>query len=220
MPASGSGGPPFFDVVFAQRAHREFAPTPVDDATIELILRAGTHAPSAENKQPWEFVVVRDPATRAAIHAIAEAVWKATGRAFSESRLPTGLLDEVDHGFAGGGYRTAPVVVVVCADNARGLPATVASSIFPCVQNMLLAAGALGLGSALTTLGVQPEGLVDVLGLPPHVVPQAIVPLGYPARTLGRPRREPVSAHAHHDRYGTPWPPSAIGGDRDLARGS
>ena len=40
-------GPPFFDVVFAQRAHREFADTPVDDATVELILRAGTHAPSA-----------------------------------------------------------------------------------------------------------------------------------------------------------------------------
>ena len=70
----------------------------------------------------------------------------------------------------------------MCADFERGLPATAGSSIFPCVQNMLLAAGALGLGSALTTLGAAAgEPLAALLGLPDHVVPQAIVPLGYPA---------------------------------------
>jgi nitroreductase len=200
------GGPPFFDVVFAQRAHREFADTPIDDALIETILRAGTHAPSAENKQPWEFIVVRDPATRTAIHDLTEAAWNASGRAFSEARLPPELLKEVDQGIAGGGYRTAPVLVVVCADFTRGLPATAGSSIFPCVQNMLLAAGALGLGSALTTLGASAGApLADLLGLPDHVVPQAIVPLGSPARRLGPPRREPVAGHTHRDRYGTAW---------------
>jgi len=199
-------GPPFFDVVFAQRAHREFDDAPVDDATIELVLRAGTHAPSAENKQPWEFVVVRDPAVRATIHDLTEAAWNAAGRAFSETRLPPELLKEVDEGIAGGGYRTAPVVVVVCADFERGLPATAGSSIFPCVQNMLLAAGALGLGSALTTLGTAAgEPLASLLGLPDHVVPQAIVPLGYPARKLGPARRDPATAHAHRDRYGARW---------------
>jgi len=203
------GGPPFFDVVFAQRAHRVFAATPVDDAVVETILRAGTHAPSAENKQPWEFVVVRDPAARATIHDLTEAAWSASGRAFSETRLPPELLAEVDAGIAGGGYRTAPVLVVVCADFTRGLRGTTGSSIFPCVQNMLLAASALGLGSALTTLGAAAgEPLAELLGLPPHVVPQAIVPLGYPARRLGPPRREPVARHTHRDRYGTPWEPA------------
>lgn len=196
----------FFDVVFAQRAHREFADTPVDDATVELILRAGTHAPSAENKQPWEFVVVRDAAARATIHDLTEAAWNAAGRAFSETRLAAELLKEVDEGIAGGGYRTAPVLVVVCADFTRGLPATAGSSIFPCVQNLLLAAGALGLGSALTTLGASAgSALADLLGLPEHVVPQAIVPLGYPVRALGPPRRAPVTDRAHRDRYGSPW---------------
>lgn len=200
------GGPPFFDVVFAQRAHRAFADTPVDDDLVELVLRAGTHAPSAENKQPWEFVVVRDDAARTAIHDLTEAAWSSAGRAFSEARLPPELLDEVDRGIAGGGYRTAPVLVVVCADFSRGLPATVGSSIFPCVQNMLLAAGALGLGSALTTLGAAAgEPLTELLGLPPHVVPQAIVPLGHPGRRLGPPRREPVARHTHRDRFGSPW---------------
>jgi len=200
------GGPGFFDVVFAQRACREFREDPVDDATIELVLRAGTHAPSAENKQPWEFVVVRDPDLRRRIHDLTEAAWVATGRAFSERRLAPELLKEVDFGIAGGGYRRAPVLVVVCADLERGLAATAASSIFPCVQNMLLAAGALGLGSALTTLGVQAgDALRELLALPAHVVPQAIVPLGAPARPLGPPRREPVADHAHRDRYGNAW---------------
>jgi nitroreductase len=203
---AGLGGPPFFDVVFAQRAHREFADTPVDDATVELVLRAATHAPSAENKQPWEFVVVRDAERQAVIHDLTEDAWNAGGRAFSEERLPPELLKEVDAGIAGGGYRTAPVLVVVCADLERGLRATVGSSIFPCVQNLLLAASALGLGSALTTLGAAAGApLAELLGLPAHVVPQAIVPLGHPARVLGPPRREDVGAHTHRERYGTSW---------------
>ncbi len=196
----------FFSVVLNQRAHREFAAAPVDDATVETVLRAATHAPSAENKQPWEFVVVRDPAVQTKIHDLTEAAWNANGRAFSETRLTPELLKEVDEGIAGGGYRTAPVLVVVCADLERGLPATVGSSIFPCVQNLLLAAGALGLGSALTTLGAAAGApLAALLGLPDHVVPQAIVPLGHPVRPLGPPRREPVAEHTHRDRYGTAW---------------
>lgn len=202
---TNGGGPPFFDVVFAQRACREYADTDVEDATIELVLRAATHAPSAENRQPWEFVVVRDPARRAAIHDLTEAAWNRAGRAFSETRLPPKLLKEVDFGIAGGGYRTAPVLVVVCADLHRGLPATVGSSIFPCVQNLLLAAGALGLGSALTTLVAQGDALRDLLALPEHVVPQAVIPLGVAARPLGPPRREPATAHMHRERYGARW---------------
>jgi nitroreductase len=202
---TADGGPPFFDVVFAQRACREYADTPVDDATIELILRAGTHAPSAENKQPWEFVVVRDPDAQRVIHDLTEAAWVTAGRAFSETRIPAELLKEVDEAIAGGGYRTAPVLVVVCVDLERGMRVTVGSSIFPCVQNMLLAAAALGLGSALTTLGTQAGELRSVLALPEHVEPTAVIPLGVPARPLGTPRREPATAHTHRDRYGAAW---------------
>ncbi|MEI8000671.1 MAG: nitroreductase family protein [Actinomycetes bacterium] len=207
MSATGpEAGPPFFEVVLTQRACREYADTPLDDASVATVLRAATHAPSAENKQPWEFVVVRDPATQQAIHDLTEAAWTAGGRAFSEARLTPDLLAEVDRGYAGGGYRSAPVLVVVCADVERGLPVTVGSSIFPCVQNLLLAAHALGLGSALTTLGAQAgPSLQDLLGLPDHVVPQAVVPLGFPARRLGPPKRDDVAAHTHRDRYANPW---------------
>ena len=74
------------------------------------------------------------------------------------------------------------------------------SSIFPAVQNLLLAATALGLGSALTTITIgYRDELRDLLGLPDHVVPVAVVPIGHPARALGPPRRDPF-ADAHPPR--------------------
>ncbi|HMD47020.1 MAG TPA: hypothetical protein VKG43_12715, partial [Acidimicrobiales bacterium] len=70
-------------------------------------------------------------------------------------------------------------------------------------------ATALGLGSALTTLPVVggKGELSELLGLPPEVVPVAVVPLGFPARPLGPPRRQPVSEKAHVERYGVPFAP-------------
>ena len=195
-----------FDVVHAQRACRSFAPTPVSDDELGRLLDAATYAPSAENRQPWVFVVVRDPALRSRLHDLTERAWAAGGRDYAAGRLTPGLLADVDHGIAGGGYRAAPVVVVVAADTDRGHPATVPSSIFPAVQNLCLAAGALGLGSALTTLTTTFAGeLGTMLELPAAVVPQAVVPIGHPARPLGPPRREPFATHTHRDRFGTPW---------------
>jgi nitroreductase len=95
---------------------------------------------------------------------------------------------------------------VVAADTERCLEATVASSTFPAVQNLLLAAGALGLGSALTTLTTAfGAELRDAVGLPEHVRPVAVVPLGRPRGPLGPPRREPVAEHTHRERYGQGW---------------
>ena len=170
------------------------------------MLEAATFAPSAENRQPWEFVVVRDEGSALAIHDLAEKAWAGGGRAFSEQRLTPEVLADVEHGIAGGGYRAAPVVIVVAADTERSHAATVPSSIFPATQNLLLAANALGLGSALTTITTGFASRArELLDLPEHVVPQAVVPLGHPARTLGPPRREPFADHTHRDRYVRPW---------------
>jgi nitroreductase len=194
-----------FAVVNRQRACREFADTPVRDADLAPLLEAATHAPSAENKQPWEFVNVRDAATRAAIGELTRQAWELHGRAFSEQRLTPELLAEVDKG-ATSGIAGAPVHVVVCADIDRGLEATVGSSIFPAIQNLLLAATAVGLGSALTTLTTAFSAeLRELLSLPAHVVPVAVVPVGYPAHELGRPRREPFAEHTHREQYGKAW---------------
>jgi nitroreductase len=195
----------FFDVVTSQRACREFSDEPVSDEELAQILSAATHAPSAENKQPWEFVVVRDAALRAAIGDLTRRGWEEGGRAFSEARISPTMLAEVERG-ATGGIAAAPVHVVVCADVHRGLEVTVDSSIYPAVQNLLLAATALGLGSALTTITTLfRTELQELLSLPDHVWPVAVVPIGHPARPLGTPRRDPFEAHTHRDRYGTGW---------------
>lgn len=197
--------PGFFAVVRAQRACRSFRDDPVPDELVERILEAATFAPSAENSQPWVFVVVRDPAVRERIGALTRRAWDGGGRAHSESRLAPKLLADVEQG-ATGGVSSAPVLVVVGADTNRCLEATVASSTFPAVQNLLLAAGALGLGSALTTLTTMlADELRAVVGLPDHVRPVAVVPLGWPAGALGQPRREPVAEHTHRERYGAGW---------------
>jgi nitroreductase len=195
----------FFAVVKRQRACRVFSDDDVYDPEIASLLEAATHAPSAENRQPWEFVIVRDAAARTAIGDLTRRAWESHGRAFSETRLEPKLLADVDAG-ATGGTAAAPVHIVVCADIERGLEATVPSSIFPAVQNLLLAATALGLGSALTTITTSFRAeLAALLSLPEHVVPVAVVPVGHPAKPLGRPRRERFEDHTHREQYGSAW---------------
>jgi len=197
--------PSFFDVALRQRATREFADRPVGDALVEACLRAATHAPSAENLQPWVFVVVRDGGLRAEIGELTRRAWRAGGRAHSEGRLSPSLLRDVERG-AEGGVGAAPVIVVVCGDTDIGLEQTLPSSVYPATQNLLLSATALGLGSAMTTLATQFAGeLSDLLGLPPSVRPMAVVPIGWPVRPPGAPRRLPLGERAYRDRYGTRW---------------
>ena len=100
------------------------------------------------------------------------------------------------------------MLVAVCGDTRLTYPQALDASVFPAVQNLLLAAHALGLGSTLTTLPVLGgDELSALLGLPPEIVPVAVVPLGYLPTPLGPPRRQPVSEKAHLNRYGTPFPP-------------
>jgi nitroreductase len=201
-----AGGPPFFDVVASQRACREFSDRDVDDATVERCLAAATHAPSAENLQPWVFVVVRAADQRAAVCELTRRLWRQTGRAASESRLAPALLADVDRG-AETGMANAPVLVVVCGDSSVAHRSTLPSSVYLATQNLLLAAGALGLGSAMTTLAtLEADTLGEILGLPDNVHSLAVIPLGWPARPLGPPRRLPVSERTHRDRFGDGWP--------------
>jgi nitroreductase len=194
-----------FDVVHRQRACRRFGEDPVDDDMVEKVLDAATFAPSAENRQPWVFVVVRDERRRAAIGALTRQAWEGGGRAHSEERLSPGLLADVETG-AQGGVAGAPVLVVVCGDTRLGDRRVLDASVFPAIQNLLLAATSLGLGSSLTTLPlVFGAELAAVVELPPEVLPMAVIPLGWPARPLSPPRRLPVAEKTHRETFGTPW---------------
>jgi nitroreductase len=102
------------------------------------------------------------------------------------------------------------VLIVVGVDTDRAHPATVGASLFPAVQNLLLASTALGLGSVLTTLAVSSmsgssDELASLVGFPSTVTPVAVVPLGWPEHRLRPARRRPLSEVAHRETYGTTW---------------
>ncbi|MFM8410031.1 MAG: nitroreductase family protein [Alphaproteobacteria bacterium] len=188
----------------SQRAHREILPDPIPDELVERLLVAATHAPSAENRQPWAFVVVRDEAARARIGEIAAEVWRAGAREHSRERLGERLFADVDR-WASGGLGRAPVVIVVCGDRDRSDPRSLAASVYPAAQNLCLAAHALGLGSLFSTLATASPDLARLLSLPPNLVPMVVVPVGRPARRLGPPRRAALSTRAFRERWGSPW---------------
>jgi nitroreductase len=195
----------FFSVVHTQRAHREFTADPVSDELVEQVLETATNAPSAENTQPWVFLVVRDAGARARIGELNRRAWEGGGREFSRPRLTHEVFAKVEAG-ATGGIADAPVLVVVCGDTSRCVETVLESSIWPAVQNLLLGAQALGLGAALTTITtVFGNELRSLLALPDHVRPLAVVPLGWPAKELGPPRRAPVADKTFRERYGKPW---------------
>jgi nitroreductase len=198
-------GSDFWSVVHRQRACRTFLPDPVDRAVITRVLEAATRAPSAENRQPWVFVVVSEEKGRAAIGELMKRAWEGGGRRHSESRLSSTLLADVDGG-AMGGIAGAAALVVVGGDTRLADRRVLEASVFPAVQNLLLAATAVGLGSALTTLPlVHGEELSALVGFPAEVAPMAVVPLGWPAKALTPPRRHPLSDKAHAETYGAPW---------------
>ena len=194
---------PALALILHQRACRSYRSDPADDAALEAMLEAATHAPSAENRQPWVFVVVREPAVRAGIDELTREVWLAGGRAHAERSLAPQLFAAVDD-FLGGGYGGAPLLVVVAGDGRDGTPpALLASSVYPAAQNLLLAAAALGYGSAMTTLAAQsPDALAALVDLPEGIRPFAVIPVGRPRQPLGAPRRRAVREVAHRDRFG------------------
>ena len=201
--------PGFFEVVLNQRACRQFDGRPVDDDVLRRCLEAATHAPSAENKQPWVFIVVRDPETCLRIAEMTRAAWRDGARSFAENRLTPALMADVERGIESG-LASAPVIVVVCGDRSIGHEAVLPSSVFPATQNLLLAANAEGLGSALTTLAtLRGTELAELLGLPDTIRPMAVVPLGWPEHQLGPPRRLPLGERVHLDRFGNPWSDSS-----------
>jgi len=188
-------------ILNSQRAHRDFLPDPIPEADIEKILTAATHAPSAENGQPWEFIVVTDDKLRAALGELMQRAWDGGGRDASRDVLSAGVFADVDRGLTGG-IASAPVMILCCADLNRTRKETVGSSLFPAVQNLLVAATALGYGSALTTIAtVFTHELRNLLGFPESVVPVALVPIGRPARKMGLPRRDPAGERTHQNGW-------------------
>jgi len=200
---------PLVDAMETQRAIRRLRADPVDDATILRCLELATKAPSGSNLQTWEWVVVRDPDVKHQLARLNRQAWSILRRAYrlrtlsdAQHRILDAVQWQADH------FEEVPVVVVACAKGVRlGLPPVAGSSyygsVYPAVQNLLLAARALGLGATLTTLPIWSTLLARrTLGLPWTVSPVAAIPMGWPSGKYGATTRRPVEETVHLDRYG------------------
>jgi nitroreductase len=193
-----------------QRAIRRLRPEPVDDEILLRCAELATRAPTAANRQGVEFVFVRDRGTKAALqrqYRMSWAVYGGVGRLVTAGeparrKIIDAVQWQVDH------FTDIPVLVVVCC---RGVslpaPAIVRSSrygsVYPAVQNFLLAARVEGLGATLTTLPLwNPFAVRRILGLPWNVEPVALIPVGWPQGSYGPTSRRPVERSVHVDRYG------------------
>ena len=206
----------FVAVAVRQRACRSYTDEDVDDAVIAQLLHTATRAPSSENMQPWRFVVVRNAATRTAIGALIREIWETGGRNRTEKRLDPALFHDVDRGLGGGELAAAPVLIVVGGDTNVSHRSQLKSSVFPAVQNLLLGATALGLGSCLTTIAsLRSDEMRALVGFPPEIDPIAVIPIGHAARALRPPRRHPLESKVHGERFGEPWPSHDATGTSD-----
>lgn len=191
---------------------RRLQPAPVPDELIRQILEAGVCAPSGGNMQRWRFLVVRDPQIKQTVGAYYQRAWNeqvAPRYRAGEPNPGTSrerflrMLDAAQ--YLADHIHQAPVWIVPCMGGAKPTR-TSGSSVYPAVQNMLLAARALGLGATLTTLYLAFEKEVEAaLGLPPDVHSYALLPIGYPMGRFGPVRRIPLADVVYGDRWGQPY---------------
>ncbi len=206
----------FLDLVHRRRSVRQFKSDPIPDEWVEKMVEAARWAMSGANGQPWEFIAVKDKATREKIVDIFAAS-RSHVRIIEETRLK-----ELRHpAFSSGedvvGFRDAPVQIVVCSD-PRTLQATVLSSHFymgegapmatylknvaNATQLIHLAAAALGLNAQWVSVNNTWELPVkQLLGIPAVLNVHTIVPVGYPVHKPAPPYRRKLSEVLHWDRY-------------------
>lgn len=206
--------PDLFDIMENCRAMRRLKPDPVPDELVAKILRAATSAPSGGNTQKWKFLVIKDTKIKQGVQVwYKKAFDEVIGPRYLTSQPPPGVSKErylkqhaaveylTDH------FHEAPVWIVACLEDGAAPNRMSGASIYPAVQNMLLAARALGLGSTLTTRHMIYEKEADkALGLPEGVHSYAILPIGYPMGKFGPTKRAPLSQVVYQDRWGQPYP--------------
>jgi nitroreductase len=187
-----------FEAIRTTRAMRRLDPSrEVPEADLRTILEAATKGPSGGNRQPVRWLVVGDPELK---RRVAE-VYRQEAYAFLR-QLTEQTPDVRSYYHLADHIGEAPLLVIPCA---AGDPARLPASVYPAVQNLMLAARALGLGSALTTIHRGNEAAVKaILGIPDDVHTFAIVPVGYPLGRWGEAPRKPVDEVAYGDRWGEP----------------
>src|SRR5438445_5720606 len=180
---------PLQEAMLTQRAVRRLLPDPVDDAIVLRCIELALKAPTGSNGQNWEFVVVKDTTVKAGLARMnrrAVALYGGIGKRVNRGNEPMQkILDAVE--WQAAHFDEIPVLVVAClrGNHVPFVPlppmpqSSYYGSIYPSVQNLLLAARAMGLGAALVTLPLWSTTVARrILGLPASVLPCCVVPLG------------------------------------------
>lgn len=197
---------------------REFTDQPVTEADVAGVLELARFASSGGNGQGWRVVAIRASATKQAVVDATMPIARryVAGRALGEqpfTDLTPSTVTEADVDAvtpeAAAWYTVlakAPVLLVVGIDRRRMAAVDIGldrvgiaggGSIYPFVHNVLLAARARGMSGVLTTFASGAEPAVQqIVGFPAHVAVAAMVPIGYPIKTISKLRREPVEAFA------------------------
>ena len=206
--------PTFFDLVSNVRAMRRLKPDPVPIELIMKVLNAGVQAPSGQNLQPWKFFLVADPEKKAWFRDhYAQAMAIRAGIATdARQRRPGGrqlkaLYYQIDH------MHEYPYLLLVCgkrdwpfkvpAAERVGLAPPNFGAVYPCVQNILLACRAVGLGTALTTMQqVFEEELHAYFAIPQDYGVVVTMPIGWPMGQFGTVTRVPAEEVTFFDEWG------------------
>jgi nitroreductase len=213
-----------FEAMRTTRAVRKLRPDPIADAVLARVLEAATWAPSGGNRQPWRIVALRSAETKSVLQQLYAALWRGYSEAQHKAMaaLPESARTRGTRSLAAGDYlaehlHEAPVILVFCFDpkllaitDAKLGRASIVggASVYPAVQNLLLACRTHGLGCVLTTLLCQVEAQVrPLIGLPDDWGTAAFVPIGYPVgRGHGAPvSRQPISEMVYAERFGERW---------------
>jgi nitroreductase len=210
LPAKDPG---LFEILYSCRAMRKLKPDPVPRELILKLLEAGNQAASGSNLQSLRWIVVQDPEQRrkvADLNRKGVEMYIGTGVAQVEGlphqsadkrrRMLDAVLWQKDH------MHEIPVLVLACYQFAQkptpGDVARAAGSVWPGVQNLLLAARALGLGAAPTTLALlDREATATALALPDTIAAYCLIPVGWPMGNFGPVTRLPVEETVHWDRW-------------------
>lgn len=195
-----------FEAMNTQRAMRRLKTDPVPDELIWRLLDAAVKAPSGGNRQPWNFIVIRDADTKAKIAEHYLDGWNSTYGPIREAAMASPATAKAfasaDH--LANHLAEAPVLIMATLDPGRTAPVTPpGANVFPAVQNLLLAARALGLGATLTTVYRTHEAEVkQLLGIPDNVETMALIPIGYPAGKFGPVMRAPAEKVVYWEKWG------------------
>jgi len=193
---------PLGEAMYSQRSIRRFRPDPIPLADIHLILEAAARAPNGGNQQIARFLVVSDRATIREFGALYHEAWWAKRR--DEGFQGRDDLPSRFHPAAGLANAMGEVPCIMFALALHDGPA---DSVIPAVQNLMLAARAIGIGSVPTTL--HPSVMTRfraMFGIPDDVGFHFCVPLGYPQGHFGPNVRRPTSATTFLDVWGAPVP--------------